>query len=180
MLFVLGEKRHSRVRKLNQTAERGLCVFEVCSNVLNFLVIGCYTINIPETYHMFKVFRVSFLFSYKKAIDKNLPIQDLFLHSVGHHSLSWLLSAQIYKLKWIPGQDKKTNRLRYSPKGTRRIVCINLVNSFLMDNSIKWTINVSPLCSSVLSFNPLRADIKIQIPICCPCTFPIKTVARSC
>lgn len=112
MLFVLGEKRHSRVRKLNQTAERGLCVFEVCSNVLNFLVIGCYTINIPETYHMFKVFRVSFLFSYKKAIDKNLPIQDLFLHSVGHHSLSWLLSAQIYKLKWIPRQDKKTNRLR--------------------------------------------------------------------
>ena len=74
MLFVLGEKRHSSVRKLNQTAERGLCVFEVCSNVLNFLVIGCYTINIPETYHMFKVFRVSFLFSYNKAIDKNVPI----------------------------------------------------------------------------------------------------------
>ena len=49
-----------------------------------------------------------------------------------------------------------------------------------MDNSIKWTINVSPLCSSVLSFNPLRADIKIQIPIFCHYMFPKKAVARSC
>jgi len=28
--------------------------------------------------------------------------------------------------------------------------------------------------------NPLSPNIKIQIPICCPYTFPIKVVMRSC
>ena len=171
MLFVLGEKRHSRVRKLNQTAQRGLCVFEVCSHVLNFLVIGCYTINIPERYHMLKVFRVSFLFSYNKAIDKNLPIQDLFLHSVGHHSLSWLLSVQTYKLKWIPGQDKKTNRLRQIFSQRHKKNCLYKFSQIFLHGQFYKMDNQR---------QSLTADIKIQIPICCPCTFPIKAVTRSC
>ena len=32
----------------------------------------------------------------------------------------------------------------------------------------------------VKSFNALSPIIKIQIPICCPYTFPIKVVMRSC
>ena len=34
--------------------------------------------------------------------------------------------------------------------------------------------------SSVKSFNALSPNVKIQIPTCCPYTFPVKVVVRSC
>ena len=35
-----------------------VCGFEVCSSVLNFTVIGQYTINIPDIFQVFTVFAV--------------------------------------------------------------------------------------------------------------------------
>ena len=37
-------------------ANKKVCGFEVCSRVLNFIVIGHYTINGPEIFQVFTVF----------------------------------------------------------------------------------------------------------------------------
>ena len=38
-----------------QTAMVIVCVFKVCLRILNFIVIGQYTINIPEIFQVFRV-----------------------------------------------------------------------------------------------------------------------------
>ena len=46
-------------KKLNRKRQRSLVWgFEVCSHVLNFIVIGQHTINIPENLQVFTVFGV--------------------------------------------------------------------------------------------------------------------------
>ena len=57
--MVLWEISQEGVRQLNRKQQRLLgCGFEVCSCVLNFIVIGQYTINIPEIFQVFAVFWV--------------------------------------------------------------------------------------------------------------------------
>ena len=47
------------MRKLNHKQQRQLvCGFEVCSRVLNIIVIGHLTINIPDIFHV-SVFKES-------------------------------------------------------------------------------------------------------------------------
>ena len=40
------------------TKQQAVCGFEVCLHILNFIVIGQYTINIPEIFQVFMVFWV--------------------------------------------------------------------------------------------------------------------------